>query len=132
MRPDGAADESLHGNCGLVTLSALLGVDYQEVKEEFQKLFPRRKGWDGSTSIYERVKFMHHYGAKVCFQGHPKRTVKNVVPLLDPKSRYMLRTGGHAMACIEGQLIDQSGTFSPQDPLRANKRVSHIHRVELP
>lgn len=127
-RPQGCNDKGIRGNCGIVALAALTGIDYHVVEAQFGERFEKGPNWKGASNRRDRVAYLKDAGFKVT-AIKAKGSVKNVCRALSPNKKYMLRTDGHAMAYINGYLVDQRGTWEPTDPKRANERVSHAHLI---
>lgn len=130
LRPEGLENTAFRGNCGVVATAVVLDRPYPEIENEFRLLCNKSGRWRGSTRHGDRLKVITRYNKTLEKVNIGKRgAVKNILPSLDPNRKYIVRTGGHAMAYVRGCLVDQSGTFIPTGTRRGRRIVDYVHEV---
>ena len=121
-------------NCGVVALAATTGYTIEDITNWFRSNLGKGPRWTGRLSWRELQKFLkaHRIGIKEARRpsGSLKRYVEDNTVTTDQRG-YIIRVGGHFVAVIGGEVIDQSECALAADHWAKNKRVSHAMELSL-
>ena len=148
------ADLTRGPNCGVVSVAVLSCVTQDYVMQSMRRICGYNSNWKGSSRIPryrdETGKFRFDTAKGDCFKvlahcgmspvaetgledRHANRQLQNVVAELPTDRAYLICTGGHAQAVVDGRVFDQS-TSPDGDPVATywgrTKKVNSIISVD--
>ena len=115
---------TIKGNCGPFALAAIIGIPVDEVERLYAKRYGKSTRWQGNSHIGGLVhlsKSIGHPLKKEGAGGSLKRWVSESIP----GRKYLVRVGGHFVAVINGDVIDQYG--DDRLDILAKRRVTHAY-----
>tara|TARA_R110002020_G_scaffold18695_3_gene64990 strand:- start:1970 stop:3028 length:1059 start_codon:yes stop_codon:yes gene_type:complete len=137
-------------NCGPTSIATLTGKTLAEVMAYIRQTIGKGPNWKGSTlnpkwkhgetfiKSGDIFKSLEHFGANPILDAalndrYQKCQIKTAAEVLPRDKAYLILTGGHAQACVDGRLFDQN-TSEGGDEARAfwgrKKKVSLIVTVD--
>ena len=125
---------SKKSNCGIVALAATTGYTVEDITAWFRKTYRKTNRWQGRTHLGQLLHFIRkHKGLaakRVAPGGSLKTWVENETALSTQRG-YIARVGGHFVAVIGGEVIDQYETKPAADHWASSTRVTDAIEVEL-
>lgn len=121
-------------NCGVVALAATTGYTIEDITAWFRNNLGKGPRWQGRLHWHELQKFLKAQGigfkAAWSPSGSLKRYVEDHTVTTDDRG-YIIRVGGHFVAVIGGEVIDQTECALAADHWAKAKRVSHAMELVL-
>lgn len=125
------------GCCGIFAAAIVMGLEPEDVFNDYKRRFKKRGNWKGSTYRGELSFFMcEKYGADMVHEEHGNKTVATFALTADPDSTYLIYIRGHAMVLSKGRLIDQNHDEDWRTMRYSGRKLEHTYKilngVELP
>jgi hypothetical protein len=121
-------------NCGVVALAATTGKDVEVIMAWFRGKYGYSKRWKGRLHFSQLLHFVRaHKNIKargMNARGSLRSWVENETALSTQRG-YIARVGGHFVAVIAGDVIDQYEIKPVADHWASNKRVTNAVEIVL-
>ena len=125
------------GCCGIFAAAIVMGLEPEDVFNDYKRRFKKRGNWKGSTYRGELSLFMREkYGSELDLEEHKNKTVARFAATADPSYTYLVYIRGHAMVLSKGRLIDQNHDEDWRTMRHSGKKLEYTYKVlngaELP
>ncbi len=116
-------------NCGPTAIAAIIDWGVDDVMEAYREQWRPGARWQGSSRLDKLIKTATRLG----FTFREEQAGGTLERWIDrnaiPGRKYLIRTGGHFMALVDGKVIDQLGDDRLSELRR--KRVTHAYFLKV-